>query len=229
MLERGADRGQQVCAAFIDRVERACANQRLDRAAIDAAFVDTPAEIEQIAKRTCLPRHDNCLDRGLAGAFDGAQAIAHVFVVDRLETVARLVDVGRQHGKPKRDRIVVQVAHLVGVVHHQRQVRRHECRGMMRLEIRGLIRDQRISRGVRLVEAVARELFHQIEKLRCFRRRKPPVDCTGDEALAVLGHFVGQLLAHRAAQEIGCTQRVAADHLRDLHHLFLIDHHAVGG
>ena len=37
---------------------------------------------------------------------------------------------------------------------------------MMRLEIRCLIRNQRIRRGVRLVEAVAGEFLHLIEELR---------------------------------------------------------------
>jgi hypothetical protein len=32
----------------------------------------------------------------------------------------------------------------------------------------------------------------------------------------VLGHLLGLLLAHRAAQHVGAAQRVAADDLRDL-------------
>ena len=47
-------------------------------------------------------------------------------------------------------------------------------------------------------------------------------------AYALLGHLVGLLLAHRAAQQVGAAQRVAADHLRDLHHLLLVHHDAVG-
>ena len=43
----------------------------------------------------------------------------------------------------------------------------------------------------------------------------------------MLGHFVGQLLAHRATQQISGAQCVAADDLRNLHHLLLVDHHAV--
>jgi hypothetical protein len=41
-------------------------------------------------------------------------------------------------------------------------------------------------------------------------------------------HLLGLLLAHRPAQQVGGTERVAADDLRDLHHLFLIDDDAVG-
>jgi hypothetical protein len=49
-----------------------------------------------------------------------------------------------------------------------------------------------------------------------------------DEQAAVLGHLLGLLLAHRAPQQVGAAQRVAADDLRDLHHLFLVHDHAVG-
>ena len=48
-----------------------------------------------------------------------------------------------------------------------------------------------------------------------------------DEDRPMLGHLLGQLLAHGLAQQVGAGQRVAADLLRDLHHLFLVHHHAV--
>jgi len=41
-------------------------------------------------------------------------------------------------------------------------------------------------------------------------------------------HFLGLLLAHCPAQQVGGTERVATDDLRDLHHLFLIDDDAIG-
>ena len=46
---------------------------------------------------------------------------------------------------------------------------------------------------------------------------------------AMLGHLFGLFLTHRTAQKIGATERVTADDLRDLHHLFLIDDDAVSG
>ena len=45
----------------------------------------------------------------------------------------------------------------------------------------------------------------------------------------MLGHLLGLFLAHRPAQQVGPAQGVAADDLRDLHHLLLIDDDAVGG
>ena len=48
------------------------------------------------------------------------------------------------------------------------------------------------------------------------------------EHRALLGHLLGLLLAHRAAQQVGAAERVAGEHLRDLHDLFLVEDHAVG-
>jgi hypothetical protein len=81
---------------------------------------------------------------------------------------------------------------------------------------------------VRLVEAVLGELGHQVEKMlgQCFRVAFFLGAFT--ENATVLGHFLGLFLAHGAAQHVGATQRVTADDLRDLHHLFLVHDHAVG-
>ena len=47
-----------------------------------------------------------------------------------------------------------------------------------------------------------------------------------DKALALLRHFLGLLLAHGAAEQIGFTQGVSGEAVGDLHHLFLIHDHA---
>jgi hypothetical protein len=51
---------------------------------------------------------------------------------------------------------------------------------------------------------------------------------TFDERCALRVHLRLDLLAHRAAQQIGATERIAGHDLRRLHHLFLIDDDAVG-
>ena len=81
---------------------------------------------------------------------------------------------------------------------------------------------------MRFVEAIARKFVDQVEQLvRLFC-----VDLVGlaplDEACALRVHFRLDLLAHRAAQQIGIAQRKPGKHLCRLHHLFLIDEHAIG-
>ena len=46
--------------------------------------------------------------------------------------------------------------------------------------------------------------------------------------VALLGHFLDLLLAHRAPQQVRPAERVARQHLRRLHHLLLVNHDAVG-
>ena len=76
---------------------------------------------------------------------------------------------------------------------------------------------------MRLVEAVSGELRHQIEDLLDLLRRIAPLHRAVDEALALLRHLLGFLLAHGAAQQVGFAERVAGQPVGDLHHLFLVD------
>ncbi len=48
-----------------------------------------------------------------------------------------------------------------------------------------------------------------------------------DEDFALLRHLFDIFLAHRAAQQVGAAQAIAADQLRHLHNLLLVDHDAV--
>ena len=100
---------------------------------------------------------------------------------------------------------------------------------VVRLQVRGLVRDERVRRGVRLVEAVAGEELEEGEDvLRVLLGdavRARPVD----EGALLLRHLLGLLLAHRAAEEIGAAERVARERLGDLHHLLLVDDDAVRG
>ena len=80
-----------------------------------------------------------------------------------------------------------------------------------------------------LVEAVAGELVDLLEDLRRLAPAATPRgDGAVDEGLALRVHLGLDLLAHGAAQQIGAAERVAGQHLRDLHHLLLVDHDAEG-
>ena len=81
---------------------------------------------------------------------------------------------------------------------------------------------------MRLVEAVAGELLHQVEDLLDLLLREAAFQRALDEALALLRHLLELLLAHGAAEDVGLAQRVAGDAIGDLHHLLLVDDDAVG-
>ncbi len=98
----------------------------------------------------------------------------------------------------------------------------------MHLQPGGVIGQQRVRGGMALVEAITGKLLHQVEDLVGLGLADAVGQRAGAEDLALLGHLLGLLLAHRAAQQVGAAQRIAAQDLRGLHHLFLVDEDAVG-
>ena len=250
MIDHRAHRRHQHRARIgprgLDRVECAALDQRLDRATIHRALVDATAEVDEareraagfanrLAKRLARrvtrwggrTRLDDRLDRRTAGAFDRAEAEANRLRVDRNESILRGVDIGWQKRDAVGNRVLVELTHLVGIVHRRRQVRGHERARMVDLKIRGLISDPCVRGGVRLVEAVAGELLHLVEELARTLLLHPALDGALDEDVALHRHLFGLLFAHGATQQVGAAETVAGDHLRDLHHLLLVAHDAV--
>jgi hypothetical protein len=81
---------------------------------------------------------------------------------------------------------------------------------------------------VALVETIAGKLFHQVKNFVSFVLDDGVFGRTVTEDLAVSRHFIGVFFTHGAAQHVGTAQAVAAQNLRGLHHLLLVDHDAVG-
>ena len=97
----------------------------------------------------------------------------------------------------------------------------------MRLQVRRLVSDVRVGDRVRGAEAVVGELRHQVENFLRLLLRNLALDAARDELLLVGGHLLALLLAHRAAHEVGLAEGVAAQALRELHDLFLVDQNPV--
>ena len=149
-------------------------------------------------------------------------------VGDDGEVLVALVDVGAQHGDPLPARLGDELDDGVGVVRVARQQRREELDRVVVLQVRGLVRQHPVRRRVAAVEAVARELLHQIEDALCDLGIDLLLLGALQEAGLLLGHDLRLLLAHRAAKKIGAAQRVPRQRRRDLHDLLLIDDDAVG-
>ena len=121
------------------------------------------------------------------------------------------------------------LAQLGGVGHVVRHHGAQKFHRVIRLQIGGLIGDDGVGGGVRFVEAVAREFFQQIKNLVRFGRGNVVHLCaTLHENFALFGHFLRLLFAHGAPQQIRAAERVARQHLRRLHDLFLVNQNAVG-
>ena len=125
-------------------------------------------------------------------------------------------------------RLLLQRGEPVGVVDREAHAGGDEHLRMVRLQPGGLVGDQRVGGGVRFVEAVVGELRHQVEDFGGLRRIDAALDRALGEDVALRLHLRGDLLAHGAAQQVGAAEAVAGHRLGDLHHLFLVDHDAVG-
>ena len=98
----------------------------------------------------------------------------------------------------------------------------------MHLQPGCVISQQRVGGGVRLVKPIAGKLFHQVKDFIGLDFVDGVLGRAVAKDLAVLGHLVRVFFAHGASQHVGAAQRVAAQNLRGLHHLLLVDHDAVG-
>ena len=142
--------------------------------------------------------------------------------------VVRAIDIRRLQFKTELPAIVFECHQTIGVVQIGTHHGCHKRRWIVRLKIGRLIRQHGISRRVRLIEAVARELLHQVEYVGRGPVGDAPCGCAADEDLSLLCHLLRLLLTHRTPQQIRRAKRVAGKNLRDLHHLLLIQDHAIG-
>ena len=193
-----------------------------------------PAEhvVEAGERPVRLTLGDELLHRLLADVADAGERIAHCIALVGLldgELGLRMVDVRAFDGDATPAHVVDEDRELFRLVHVEAHRGGVELVRVMRLEPGGVVRQQRIGGGVRLVEAVAGELVDQVEQLvRLLGLDARFALAAVDEALALRVHLGLDLLAHRAAQQVGVAERVARQDLRGLHHLFLIDEDAVG-
>ena len=180
-----------------------------------------------MTRPSCRAHVDDAVDRAFAEALDRGQAEAHALRHHR-EVELALVDVGRQHRDAALARFADVDRQLVGVGRFDRQQRGGEVPRVVRLQVRRLVGEKRVGGRVRLVEAVAGEELHQLEDLAGLLLADALGERAGHEGLALLGHDLGILLAHRLAQHVGLPQREAGEHRRHPHDLFLVGDDAVG-
>ena len=80
---------------------------------------------------------------------------------------------------------------------------------------------------MRLIKTVAREFFHQVKN----GFRKITFDASLNRPFGkqdpLLRHLIWVFLTHSLTQNIGAAERVVAEHLRNLHHLLLIEDDSV--
>src|ERR1700757_680838 len=216
---------------------RLAGTERIHGAALDKALKDTFVEkagfdaLAEIVERFELTLAETRFTNGFGGIFtyvlDGSHAEANGIADGSKEEVA-LIDVGRKNGYAHAAGLVDVLDLLFCVAGFGGEKRGHELDRIVRLEIGGLIREKRIGTRVRFVEAVARELFHQVEDVDGFLLGDFVLLAPGEELRALRGHFFLFLLAHGAAEDVGFAEGKAGQAIGDLHDLFLVKNDAVG-
>ena len=235
LVVRGGREGRQrlqaledLAAVRVEPVERAGAGQHLQRALAEAAQVDAGGEVEEAVEAAAggagVGDQPHRLDADVLQRAEGVDDAALADAEGRLGAV----DARRHHRDAEAVDLLLVGAELVGQVEVAVHHRGHELDRVVGLEPGGLVADHGVGGGVRLVEAVVGELVEQVPDLVGLGA----ADAVGlgalDEQRLLRVHLGLDLLAHRAAQEVGAAEGEARELAGDLHHLLLVDDDALG-
>ena len=162
------------------------------------------------------------VDRAFPDVLDGEQPVPDRVVLDR-ELDAGAMDVGRPDLDPHPAAFGDGRRDLLAGVPHRRQDARHVLDGVVRLEVRGLVRDQPVAGGMRLVEAVPLERLERGEDGVDRRWRHAALRRLGHELLAHGPQHGRLLLADRIAEGVGLGAGESAEGDGRGHDVFLVD------
>ena len=209
------DRGEHGFART-ERIHGATLDEAFEDALVEEAGLDALAEIvERFEFAAIEARFANGFGGVLADVFDGGHAEADG-IADGSEEEIALVDVGRKDGNAHAAGLVDVFDLLFGVTGFGSEQGGHELDRIVRLEPGGLVGEKSVGAGVRLVEAVAGEFFHQVEDTDGFFVGNFILVAAGEELGALRGHFFLFLFAHGAAQDIGFAEGKAGEAIGDL-------------
>ena len=209
-------------------VEGAAFDEALHHTLVDLAQIHAGTKVHQRSERPfgLSFRHDG-LDGPLAHILDRHQTVADLAVAD-LEGRPAVVHVRRQNF----DTMAAAFDHVlddpVGGMHFARQQGRQEFHRVVRFEIGGLIGNQSIGGAVGLVEPVAPEFFHEVENRFGFIFGNLVFQRPGHERIPMLGHFLGDFLAHGLAQVVRFGHGIIGQFGGNFHDLLLVEDNAVG-
>ena len=223
LIHRGLEDVHQRPALVAHRIERAGLDQRFDHPLVAHDQRNRIEKLEEAGRLAVLRAGaGDAADHVVADVADGAQAEPDVGAHGG-EVGGGLVDVGRQHLDAHPAALGQIDSHLVLVVAHRGEQRRHELGRVVGLEVGRPVRQHTVGRRVGLVEGVVAEGQQNVPQRRDGRGAEPALGHPGGELLE-LGVQLGLLLlAHRAPQQIGLAEAVAGELLGDRHHLLLVD------
>ena len=165
-------------------------DQGLPDASIRFAQIGGLQRMEEILEAAFgFARFENGLQRRFAEAFHRRETKTDLVVAGDGEIKARGIDVGTQHLDALFPAVLDVLHHVIGAAALGAEQACHELHGVVGLEESGFIGHQRVGRRVALVEAVASEVFDEVEDFRGLLRVKAPCHALGDELGFLLLHL----------------------------------------
>src|SRR5680860_1327354 len=156
---------QHALARTTRGVQSATLYQTLQRSLVQDRRIYAFAKLEDILEGTaCLPLLQYVGDGADSHILHSIETKANA-AVHRPEIQRGLVDIGRQHLYAHLVRNRHVEGHLVLGIHDAGYQGRHVLHGIISLQIGGAIGNQRVARGMRLVERVVPRFFHEVPKV----------------------------------------------------------------
>src|SRR5580700_4388536 len=209
-------------------IERACLHQTFEHALVQASRLDGLAKTEKTLETNAVfPGFADRFGRVLTDVLNRRQTESNV-VTDGREVQSTFLDTRRQNPNAQTASLIDVFHNFLGVPCFRAEHGSHKLYRKMNFQIRRLISQQSIGAGVSFGETVAREFFHQVEKLFSFLRRNFSCSTTCQEFFALRRHHFHFFLAHGAAQNVRFAKRKASDAVGDLHHLLLKNNYSPG-
>ena len=179
-----------------------------------------------------LALRDEAFHAAHADVLDLREAVADrlgaaVADLDR-EVHAAAVHVRLEDGDAEAVALRDRLGDALGVAVGGLQDSGHVLSGVVRLQVGGLVGDGAVADRVRLVERVPGERLDEVEQLVAEALLVALRLKAFEEALALLDHDGGDLLAHRLAHDVSLAEGVAGELTRDVEHLLLVGDDAVG-
>ena len=236
-LERPIDRRHKDCTATRERIQRAGHDKAFQHLLVQRrvlflegalVFRDTLAKIKNILERaTLFAFGDNILDHSDTHVADTGQPVKHVPFLIRREHAIRRIDIRGKNLDVDALAFLNDGDDIFRLAHLRGHGGRHVFRAVIRLQVGRLVSHVGICGSMALVECVPAEREHRIPHLLNQGHVIALVNALLEKFRLEFLHLFGHLFGHDAADVVSATQRVPAQNLGKLHHLFLVNNHAI--